>query len=236
MVPSGANDLDGDARDRVRTVDEQGGPALSPRSADDLESRFCNTAGVGRETYCPFALATAAGRARTIARFVAEPDAGVLALLMEFTSTALNPTQGLIKGDRLLDLVRATAGTEEVLTRFAQRLAAEPWALYDVRRALSPRRDGKVSHSRRLHALVHGDEVTVREALGQRACAEGQEVTVGCPEYPTDEHPRVWLRRRDEQAPTAERFLAIAPATAADKTGPAFPAAWAAADQLAMRF
>jgi hypothetical protein len=32
--------------------------------------------------------------------------------------------------------------------------------------------------------------------------------------------------------PTAERFMVTAPATAITKTGPAFPLAWAAANQL----
>ena len=91
-------------------------------------------------TYCPFALATEAGRAETVSRFVDEPDAGVLALVMEFVATALNATQGLIKGQRLLSLLRASAGTAPVLAAFQRQLTAVPWAVYDVRRALSPAR------------------------------------------------------------------------------------------------
>ena len=62
-------------------------------------------------------------------------------------------------------------------------------------------------------------------------------MTVGDPTFPDDTHPRAWLRRREPLSPThttatAERFLTIAPATAISKTGPAFPNAWAEANQL----
>jgi hypothetical protein len=62
-----------------------------------------------------------------VARFVAEPDAGMLALAMEFVATALNATQGLIKGQRLLSLLRASADTAAVLAAFERQLAALPW-------------------------------------------------------------------------------------------------------------
>ncbi|MEV0682170.1 hypothetical protein AB0I60_37205 [Actinosynnema sp. NPDC050436] len=188
-------------------------------------------------TYCPFALATEAGQRQTVARFVDEPDAGVLALAMEFTATALNPTQGLIKGKRLLSLLRASTGTEAVLTAFRQRLAVLPWAVYDVRRTLSPRTDGRIAYARSIRILDIGPHDKVRVRLHQRAFSGGVPVTVGDTTFPDDTHSRAWLRRREPQAlirgtPTAEQFLAFAPATAADKTGPAFPKAWAAASQF----
>jgi hypothetical protein len=46
---------------------------------------------------CPFALATKAGQAETVERFIVEPEAGVLALVMEFVATAyvgVNTVQG----------------------------------------------------------------------------------------------------------------------------------------------
>ncbi|WP_157528654.1 hypothetical protein [Nocardia sp. NRRL S-836] len=77
----------------------------------------------------------------------------------------------------------------------------------------------------------------MRARLDQRARCAGAAVTIGDPAFPDDTHPRAWLRLRDQQqlaygAPTAEQFLTIAPATAMPKTGPAFPAAWAAASQI----
>ncbi|GAA2783015.1 hypothetical protein [Saccharopolyspora taberi] len=188
-------------------------------------------------TYCPFALANKAGRVETVARFVDEPGAGVLALVMELAATALNPTQGLIKGQRLLSLLRVSPGTTAVIAAFEQRLASLPWAVYDVRRTLSPRSDGKANHARSVRILDVGPHGEMRARLDQRARCAGVSVTVGDPAFPDDSHPRVWLRRREPQlladgTPTAEQFLTLAPATALSKTGPAFPAAWAAASQL----
>lgn len=168
----------------------------------------------------------------TVARFIAEPEAGVLALAMEFSATALNATQGLIKGERLLTVLRESAGTAAVLELFERRLATLPWAVYDVRRALSPRSDGKVNYSRSVHILDTGTRMAMHENIRQRAGRAGVAVTVGDPSFPDDQHTRVWLRRRGPLPPTAEQFLTVAPATAVTKVGRAFPNAWAAASQL----
>ncbi|RAS59466.1 hypothetical protein C8D87_11478 [Lentzea atacamensis] len=203
------------------------------RTTFDLEQDWVKSAC----TYCPFALTTQAGRVEAVARFVAEPDAGVLALAMEFAATALNPTQGLIKGQRLLSLLRASTGTAAVLAAFTELLASLPWAVYDVRRALSPRTDGKANHARSVRILDVGEPGRMRARLDQRARCAGVPVTIGDPAFPDDTHPRAWLRHREphqlaDGTPTGEQFLTIAPATAQSKTGPAFPAAWAAASQL----
>jgi hypothetical protein len=186
--------------------------------------------------YCPFALATVAGQAETVEKFIAEPEAGVLALVMEFSATALNPTQGLIKGERLHTLLRNSPGTGLVLALFDQQVAAMPWAVYDVRRALTPRTDGKINHARSVEILESGPREAMRVELRRRASCLGRQVTVGDPRFPDDRHVRVWLRHRDTRLPTAEQFLTIAPATAITKVGPAFPAGWAAAShpQLAV--
>jgi hypothetical protein len=189
-------------------------------------------------SYCPFALATRVGRVSTVSRFIAEPQAGVLALVMEFTATAINPTQGLIKGERLLTLLRNSTGTDSVLGLFDELLATLPWAVYDVRRALSPRADGRFNHSRALRILDTGTRAAMHAQLEQRAERAGVPVTVGDSRFRDDQHPRVWLRRRDLRRhtggllPTGEQFLVVAPATAITKTGPAFPRAWLAASQL----
>lgn len=187
-------------------------------------------------TYCPYSLATTAGRTETVTRFIAEPDAGVLALMMEFVATALNATQGVIKGQRLLTLLRDSAGTAEVLARFQLMLARLPWAVYDVRRTLSPREDGRANHARSVRILDLGTPDEVRFRLEQRARRAGVPLVEGDQAFPDDTHRRAWLRHREpellaQRITTAERFLTMAPATARNKTGPAFPTAWAAAGQ-----
>jgi hypothetical protein len=171
-----------------------------------------------------------------VARFITEPDAGVLALVMEFAATALNPTQGLIKGERLLTLLRTSRGTGAVLAAFERLLAELPWAVYDVRRTISPRSDGKTNHARSVRILDIGPPGEMHARLEERAHLARAAVTVGDPAFPDDTHPRTWLRRREPLPPTsttatAEQFLVIAPATAITKTGPAFPPAWAEAHQ-----
>lgn len=123
-----------------------------------------------------------------VERFIAEPDAGVLALAMEFVATSLNPTQGLIKGQRLLSLLRASAGTGGVLAAFAELLAALPWAVYEVRRTFSPRADGKVNHARSVRILDVGEPGPMRARLEQRARCAGVAVTIGDLAFSDDTH------------------------------------------------
>lgn len=188
-------------------------------------------------TYCPFALATVDGRAAAVAQFVAEPHAGLLALAMEYTAVCLNPTQGLIRGDRLLTLLRRSPDTGPVLDLFTDYLATVPWALYEVRRTFTPRGDGRSNTARSISVHATGTRHQMRTALGATANARRLEWTVGDARFPDDTHPRGWVRRRDPaatgQAVTdAEHFFTAAPATAVPKTGPAFPRSWAAATQL----
>lgn len=73
--------------------------------------------------------------------------------------------------------------------------------------------------------------------LVERARLADVPMTVGDERFLDDTHPRVWLRRREplllaDGRTTAEQFLTIALATAINKTGPAFPNAWAAAAQF----
>lgn len=143
-----------------------------------------------------------------------------------------NPTQGSIKGERPHTLLRASPGTETVLDLLDQRIAAMPWALHDVRRALTPHSDGKANHARRVEVLESGPRRAMRAGLRRQSRRLGGRITVGDPRFPDDRHPRVWLRRGCDQLPTVEHFLTVAPATAITKAGPAFPAGWAAAHQL----
>ncbi|MBE1467447.1 hypothetical protein [Kibdelosporangium phytohabitans] len=187
--------------------------------------------------YCPFALSTEAGKTATLEQFAADPNAGLLALAMEYTATCLNPTQGLIKGQRLLTLLRSSGEAGEVLTMFAEYLAAVPWAVYEVRRTLSPRVDGRFNYARSIQILHAGARTDMHKRLKTSAVALKTPVSVGDPRFPDDQHPRLWLRRRHpdpRNLPTqadAEHFITIAPATAVNKTGPGFHTAWASASQ-----
>lgn len=198
-------------------------------------AEFCKSAC----TYCPFALSTEDGRRATVEQFIAEPHAGLLALAMEFSATCLNPTQGLINSRRLLTLLRGSPGTEQVLASFDEYLASVPWALYEVRRTFSPRVDGRFNHARAVRILDAGSRPVMLAQLRARAAAAHVEISVGDARFTDDQHPRAWLRRRDPvelagaaAVVDAEHFLTLAPATATSKTGPAFPKAWAAANQF----
>jgi hypothetical protein len=174
--------------------------------------------------YCPFSLVTAEGRARTLERFAADPQAGVAALFMEHVAVALNPRQGLIAGARLYDILTATPGQEQVLALLEDRLNASEWALYHVRRALLPsarRPDRAGTSARDLRAVAIGDRAAMKRALAGRARRGGVDLDISDPR-----HPRVWLHRRGEYLPAIESYYAIAPHTALDKTAPGFASAW----------
>ncbi|MEV0700868.1 hypothetical protein AB0I53_23565 [Saccharopolyspora sp. NPDC050389] len=118
-----------------------------------------------------------------------------------------------------------------MLALFEEYLATVPWAIYDVRRTFSPRSDGRFNHARTVKILDTGSRETMHAQL--RACAQAArlEVTVGDHRFPDDQHSRAWRRRRRPDKSLlisdAEHFLTVAPATAVNKTGPAFPRAWA---------
>jgi hypothetical protein len=91
---------------------------------------------------CPFALGSEAARARTLPRYLADPDQAMLPLLMEYVAMSLNPRQGLVPGGRLYDLLADTPGSEPVLAQFEAYLNAQEWAVYEVDRR-PPSRGGQ---------------------------------------------------------------------------------------------
>lgn len=62
--------------------------------------------------FCCFALATQAGRDKTLERFRRQPSAGVRAMLIEHVARSLNPAQTLVSGGSLADLVRQSGLTQ----------------------------------------------------------------------------------------------------------------------------
>lgn len=196
------------------------------------EAYITNALGVEWEksacVFCPFALANKAGRARVLARYAEDPDAGVQTLMLEHVALALNPAQGLIGGARAIDVVRA-AGHAHVIDAFERARDEQEHALYEVRRILRPRKDDPTR-------MANAARSVQRIAVGSRAYAtlllrdagaavKGADLIVG-----DDGIERVYMRTRGATFPTREHFFVIAPAVVADKEHEKFDAWWAALD------
>jgi hypothetical protein len=180
-------------------------------------------------TFCPFSLCNIAGKERALAAYLAEPAAGVQALVLEHVAVALNPRQGLVGGDRLADILAATGQHRAVLDAFAARLGEMTWQVYEVRRVIRPRAGdpSKPANAvRSLRAVASGTREQMTAVLGRLAGLQGAVIDT------SDGITRAWLRRRGQQLPAAEQFYALAPAGPADKTGPGFGPAWRAAATL----
>jgi hypothetical protein len=168
-------------------------------------------------TFCPYALATAAGVGRVLDCYASDPAAGATALVMEHLAVTLNPRQTLGRGERLLSLLAADPRQRPALDLFAEQLDSMPWRVYEVRRAFR----GPGSAARSLRTLAEGTRAAATAELRRAAdTAAGAELAAH------DGIERVWLRRRTPGYPAAEWCLAAAPAGAADKDGPGFAAAW----------
>jgi hypothetical protein len=181
--------------------------------------------------FCPFALANLEGRARVLAQFRADPPAALEPLVMEHVSVALNPAQGLLKRRRLVEVMRAEPGLEAALDHYERHLDAARWAVYEVRRALRPRRDdpAKLANAVRSVRAVHaGGRADTAAELAVIAARLGLPVDRG-----DGQHPRVWVRRRGATFPSGEHFYVAAPAAADDKDGPGFADAYEATLLLA---
>lgn len=188
-------------------------------------------------TYCPFALANQAGRARTLDGFAADPAAAVTPLLMEFVANALNPRQALMADARLLDLIRAEDRFAPAWAAFRAAVQARDWAIYDVRRVRRATAGGGRSVLRSVRALATGDLhamrarlATVAERHGQAPSAlAGTDRETGREDV-VDGHRRIWLPDHGIGDPDGggarEHFIALAPATAEDKRRPSFDDAW----------
>lgn len=179
-------------------------------------------------TFCPFALATTAGRRQMLARYEAEPAAGVFALVMEHLAMALNPSQSLIPGDPLVGVMRR-AGLHGVLAAFADELARTEHAVYDVRRVLHGRRDDPTkvgSTARSLRIVARGPRA---EMVAERVAFERTPHAITTGGGP-DGHLRTWLLERGRRFPTREHFRVVAPIHALPKDHRYFDRWWARLD------
>jgi len=175
--------------------------------------------------FCPFGLTNTVSRARSLARYIAEPSQAMLPLLMEHVAVALNPRQGLIAGARLIDALAAEETAAPLLARFEDHLNAQPWALYDVRRAFRADKNDDQRSAGVVRALTRLAEGTRRQIL---ANLDTHAEMLRLPIEFDGLHERIWLQHREKFYPCVEHALVAAPAVVADKIGPGFTAAWQA--------
>jgi hypothetical protein len=95
-------------------------------------------------------MSTAAGRAQVIDRYRQEPQLGADAMFLEHVARSINPSQTLIDGGSVADLV-IDAGLSEVSDLFETRLRNCMWALYEVRRINRP---GQGRQTRRHRSVI----------------------------------------------------------------------------------
>ena len=140
--------------------------------------------------------------------------------MLEHVALALNPAQGLIGGERAIDVVRA-AGHTNVLDQFTARLDDAAHAVYEVRRVLRPRKDDPTrmaNAARSVRRLATGTRADMLALLDATA---GDDLTTG-----DDGITRAYLRRRGATFPTGEHFLTVAPAVVHDKEHDRFDQWW----------
>ena len=168
---------------------------------------------------CPFALGSKAGRDRMVAKYRQHPEVAAQSLFIEHVALCLNGNQGIIAGDRLIDLLTAQHVTAAIRLLHEQLDTVEH-AVYEVRRTFTRRRDGKYNNARSVRAISRGlSRTQAAELLATLGPADG-----------SDSIARVWTNRRapaaDAVEVTGERFYVAAPATVEDKDGPAFASSW----------
>jgi hypothetical protein len=126
--------------------------------------------------FCPFAMSTAAGRAQVIERYRHEPQLGADAMFLEHLARSINPSQTLIEGSSVADLV-SEAGLSEVIDLFEAKLRNRAWSIYEVRRVTRPGKDGKRGLvARSLRIVATGSRMAMTEQLalqpGRPVCGQ----------------------------------------------------------------
>ncbi|WP_069167953.1 hypothetical protein [Nocardia altamirensis] len=169
--------------------------------------------------FCPYSLATAAGRAATFAKFREHPAAGARMLWIEHIALCLNPKQGLIGGRRAIDYI-VEAELTEVLDQFRAALHTSEHAVYELRRLTKPAADPAkkgvrwravraIAHGTRTDMLAHLEQLPGTTELGEDAITR-RIVRDGT--YTIDGH--------------AEHFYVAGPAGVEDRKRPGFEMLW----------
>lgn len=154
---------------------------------------------------CPFA----AGKPDVLERYRQFPDAAAQALFLEHVSLAINPLAPLY-GRRSLRSVIEHDGNATALRLLEERLDAEPWAVYRVRRIVW----AKGRADRCTERLQDGtrDEITT-EVIRRGGVFDGNA-------------PRLYVRRREKTYPTVEEMIVAAPGVVEEKSRGSFAADW----------
>ncbi|SDT74186.1 hypothetical protein SAMN04489716_6903 [Actinoplanes derwentensis] len=182
--------------------------------------------------YCPFQ----AGPELDLLcqRWRNEPDRAEQALRLEYTAVAINPRSLLFGKKRSARQVAILAGLRDLVEHVDADLAAQPWAIYDVRRAYPARRLDKTKPSglenRDSYAKGQGARSLEPVCVGTYDSTRATVLAMGG--QPEGEHQivRAWTHRAGPPYPSREAFLVAAPAGVPTKVGPAFPAVWAQAE------
>ncbi|MFI6900365.1 hypothetical protein ACIBKY_03835 [Nonomuraea sp. NPDC050394] len=177
---------------------------------------------------CPYALASRAGLARTLPRYIASPYEAFKTLTMEYLAVAANPRQGLIGGAQLFDALLDFEGGPSLLADFQEHLNCMPWAVYDVRRAFRAKTDDMMKHANAVRSMTRiatgerADMVRLLDYMATHYLPSGAR-------YENGRHQRVWIHERNIYYPCPEQAFVTGPALAIDKVNDSFAEAWEAA-------
>ena len=159
-------------------------------------------------SFCPFQNKDAA-----IARYHAQPKAGAFALWVGGLALALNPRMHLFGSGTVYD-VCVEGGCQESLDLYHQRLDAESYALYRVRRIYTANGKTKrttVNARRSVETLAQGSRALMEVELLRLAAVEEAEWSIS----------GGWLRfyrhRKGKDYPAIEEFLVVCPDAIKDK-------------------
>lgn len=155
--------------------------------------------------FCPFA----AGKPDVLARYRESPAEAAQSLFLEYVSLCMNPAMTLYAG-RSMRSVLERDGNREALRLFEERLDAERWAVYRVRRIVW----AKGRADRKTERITEGTRAEVTTDLLRRGAADENGVIRGR------------VRERGQTFPTVEETVAAAPAVVADKSRSSFEENW----------
>ncbi|WP_247673358.1 hypothetical protein [Micromonospora sp. C51] len=178
--------------------------------------------------YCPFQ----AGREMELLceRWRRDPAAAALALQLEVTAVAINP-RSLLFNSRSARRVAIHAGLRHLVDQVDAEMAAQPWAVFDVRRAFPARKLNKDGPSvpANWDPYAKGKAPRYLQTLAVESCAEARALLVDQGGRPEGEHGlvRVWKHRAGPPYPSREQFLVAAPVGPVDKVGRGFHTVWA---------
>jgi hypothetical protein len=158
--------------------------------------------------FCPFQSKEAA-----IARYHAQPKAGAFALWIGGLALALNPRMHLFGSGTVYDLC-VEGGCKESLELYRQRLDAESYALYRVRRIYTANGTTKrttVNARRSVETIARGSRAMLEVKLIKLAKAEGIEWCMA------GDWIRYYRHHKGEDYPAIEEFFVVCPDAIKDK-------------------